>query len=546
MIFTFVFIILISFINIDHINTDRQIDDQVKRHKFPWSEAVTPVPSHRPNDVTKRSVKLNDLKFLNDEKNEKYFVDKQQIHSPQENNEADVPKREFIKQMMLHAWYGYKNFSWGDNELQPLSGRPHNSGLFGYGKVGATIIDALDTLFVMKLHDEVKQGSEWVQNSFNFKSTGTVSVFETNIRFIGGLLSMHALTGDRMFLEKAEEVAILLLPAFNTPTGIPNSLINPKTGSSHVHSWSFGGCALLAEFGSLSLEWNYLSEHTGKPIYGDKIKKIMEVLEAKWPYNGLFYNEFQNSKGRFCSDHVSLGALGDSFYEYLLKTWLREGKKLDSIYLKMYLTTMPVVEKTTMRRSAGGLLYSGEYASRHVVAKMGHLTCFIGGLFALTALNGKAAGLTQKEIEHQKSLAIDITHTCHESYDRSETKIGPEYFHFETENNEAKSVRYNERMYMLRPEVVESYFYLWRLTGEQKYRDWGWEAAQAIEKHCKVPHGYTGISNVYEDPPKVDDVQQSFFLAETLKYLYLLFDSNDSYPLNKWVFNTEAHLLPIK
>jgi mannosyl-oligosaccharide alpha-1,2-mannosidase len=103
-----------------------------------------------------------------------------------------------------------------------------------------------------------------------------------------------------------------------------------------------------------------------------------------------------------------------------------------------------------------------------------------------------------------------------------------------------------ERYYLLRPEVVEAYFYLWRLTKEQKYRDWAWEAAQAIEKHCRTDSGFSGIRDVYESSPQKDDVQQSFFLAETLKYLYLTFSDDSVIPLDKYVFNTEAHPFRIR
>lgn len=142
-------------------------------------------------------------------------------------------------------------------------------------------------------------------------------------------------------------------------------------------------------------------------------------------------------------------------------------------------------------------------------------------------------------------IAEGITRTCHESYDRSVTKLGPESFRF-TEAVEARAMKTNEKYYILRPEVIESYFYMWRLTKNQKYRDWGWEAVQALEKYCRVSGGFTGIKNVYAEDSQKDDVQQSFFLAETLKYLYLLYSDDSLLSFDKWVFNTEAHPLPIK
>lgn len=89
-----------------------------------------------------------------------------------------------------------------------------------------------------------------------------------------------------------------------------------------------------------------------------------------------------------------------------------------------------------------------------------------------------------------------------------------------SEGAEAKALRLQEKYYILRPETFESYFILWRLTHDQKYRDWGWDAIQAIEKYCRSPGGYSGIKNVYLEDPMKDDVQQSFFIAEGLKVTF--------------------------
>ncbi|XP_010078667.1 PREDICTED: mannosyl-oligosaccharide 1,2-alpha-mannosidase IB-like, partial [Pterocles gutturalis] len=123
-------------------------------------------------------------------------------------------------------------------------------------------------------------------------------------------------------------------------------------------------------------------------------------------------------------------------------------------------------------------------------------------------------------------------------------KLGPEAFKFDG-GVEAVAVRQNEKYYILRPEVIETYWYMWRFTHDPKYRQWGWEATQAIDKYCRVSGGFSGVKDVYSSSPTYDDVQQSFFLAETLKYLYLLFSNDDLLPLDNWVFNTEAHPLPV-
>merc|ERR1712000_305156 len=160
-------------------------------------------------------------------------------------------------------------------------------------------------------------------------------------------------------------------------------------------------------------------------------------------------------------------------------------------------------------------------------------------MFAL----GASENIDPEKTKEHKKLAADLTETCHESYDRSPTKIGPETFEFHG-NNEF-IIPSNSAYYILRPEVVESYFVLWRTTHDPKYRDWAWEAFQAIQKHCKVDGGYSGIQNVDSVPVQHDDTQQSFFLAETLKYLYLIFSDDSLIPLDEYVFNTEAHPLGI-
>ena len=236
-------------------------------------------------------------------------------------------------------------------------------------------------------------------------------------------------------------------------------------------------------------------------------------------------------------------ALGDSFYEYLLKLYLYNNKK-DAELLDMYTSAINAIRKSMFDVSTRDKLgYFGDLKSGRLERKMGHLACFTGGLLALTSLHTES----ESESETFMSLGKNITNTCHESYVRTATRIGPEYFHFEREDQEAASMKNDERVYLLRPEVVESYFYLWRLTKEQKYREWAWDFVLALERNCRTPNGYTGLNDVYqsENTPK-DDVQQSFFLAETLKYLFLIFSDDDVLPLDKYVFNTEAHPFLIK
>lgn len=493
-------------------------------------------PHFLPNDVKKP----NKQPFLPDEDNDVISRGYPVIVGGEDSDPEVKKKRDTVKGMMRHAWDNYVKFAWGANELRPISRRGHTASIFGSSAMGATIIDALDTLYIMGMHDEFAKGREWIEQYLDLNHmSGDISVFETNIRYVGGLLTAYALSGDELFKEKAAHVANKLLPAFNTPTGIPYALVNMRTGTAKNFGWASGGSSILSEFGTLHMEFAYLSDITGSPKYREKVEKIREVIsEVKRP-KSLYPNYLNPKTGKWGQQHTSVGALGDSFYEYLLKEWIRSGKK-DVQAKELMDEALTDIENQLVKVSNGGLTYIAEYKFGRLEHKMDHLACFAGGMYGLAAHEEQDANSAR-----WMRIAQGITHTCHESYDRSDTKLGPEAFRF-SDAIEARALKQNERYYILRPETVESYFVMWRLTHDQKYRDWGWEAVQALERHCRTDNGYSGIKNVYQVDGQKDDVQQSFLLAETLKYLYLLFSDDSLISLDHWVFNTEAHPLPIK
>uniref|UniRef100_A0A9J8AVV8 alpha-1,2-Mannosidase n=1 Tax=Cyprinus carpio carpio TaxID=630221 RepID=A0A9J8AVV8_CYPCA len=442
-----------------------------------------------------------------------------------------------INGMMQFSWDNYKRYAWGSNELRPVSKQGHSSNLFGSLK-GATIVDALDTLYIMEMYDEFEAATEWVERNLDFNMNAEISVFEVNIRFVGGLLSAYYLSGKEVFRRKAVELGEKLLPAFKTPTGIPWALLNLKSGIGRNWPWASGGSSILAEYGTLHLEFMHLSALSGRPVFAEKVMNIRKVLNRLDKPQGLYPNYLNPNSGQWGQHHVSVGGLGDSFYEYLLKAWLMSDKT-DEEGKKLYYDALQAIEKNLIRKSSGGLTYIAEWKGGLLEHKMGHLTCFAGGMIALGA-----DGAPDDKTGHQMELAAEITRTCHESYTRTSMKLGPEAFRFDG-GVEAIATRQNEKYFILRPEVIETYMYMWRFTHDPKYRQWGWEAVQALEKYCRVVGGYSGVRDVYANTPNHDDVQQSFYLAETLKYLYLLFSDDDHLPFEHWVFNTEAHPLPV-
>lgn len=188
-------------------------------------------------------------------------------------------------------------------------------------------------------------------------------------------------------------------------------------------------------------------------------------------------------------------------------------------------------------------LYIGELInSKDFKPKMDHLVCFMPGTLILGFKNGMP--------ESHLNLARDLLETCYQTYMYQPTHLAPEitYFNVNGESETDMYVKVNDAHNLLRPEFVESLYYFYALTGNKTYQDMGWEIFQAFEKYTKVKHGYTSIGNVKNAlNTRPRDMMESFWLGETLKYFYLLFsDDRNEIDLEKFVFNTEAHPLPIR
>ena len=345
---------------------------------------------------------------------------------------------------------------------------------------------------------------------------------------------------------KAQDLGDRLLPAFDTKFGLPLAFVNLRTGKAKAQGWVPCSCVILSEVGTLTLEFEELSKVTGDPKYKDAVTRAMSHVLAldRSKTSGLFPNFIALQSSGFSAPYnVRLGAMGDSFYEYLFKTWWYHGgvhSKSPAVRDERALfdTLMRHVNSTLLKLSPkDGLLYVGDKQHGVVQKRMDHLACFLGGQLQMAVV-----GAPPDLAEWYASTGAGLTATCHAAYARTKTGLGPDIMGFSgTRPDGAAS---GQSWYWLRPETVESYFYLWRQTGDQRYRDWAWDAALAIEKHCRCGAGYCGLKDV-DVPGSFNPIQESFFLAETLKYLYLTFAGDDVLPLDKWVFNTEAHPLPV-
>ncbi|GAB5363633.1 hypothetical protein AAMO2058_000900500 [Amorphochlora amoebiformis] len=440
--------------------------------------------------------------------------------------ESVTQAQQKVKEAFQYAWNAYEGSCFGQDELRPISRGCINE--FG---MGLTLVDALDTMKLMNLNREFTKAKNWVKTSLKFDIHKDVSVFETIIRILGGLLSAHALSGDQVFVDKALALAKQMKPAFNGK--LPASKVNLKTGRTSSHTWA-PNVHIIAEIGSLQIEFWYLSKVTGDPWWGEYGESIIKALETtKTQKPGLYPTQIQSSF-TFTQNHISFGALGDSLYEYLLKMWILKGKKSESMYRRMYLQSIQSMMSHLLTKSKEGLWYIAESRGTALDHKMDHLTCFAPGMLAL----GYHHKVSPDEEVNKKHLeaAENVLETCVQMYMR--WPISPEMVRFTPYMTMGTATNFQ------RPETVESLFVLWQVTKDDKWRKYAWTIFQKFESHLRVPGGYASLNHVGDTNSKSDKME-SFLLAETHKYLYLIFDDNPAITIDNYVFNTEAHPVPV-
>ncbi|XP_034154882.2 mannosidase, alpha, class 1B, member 1b [Pangasianodon hypophthalmus] len=462
---------------------------------------------------------------------------KKEMLPESEDSSVVASRLEAVREAFRHAWKGYKDFAWGHDELKPIS--KSYTEWFG---LGLTLIDALDTMWILELKKEFEEARQWVATQLSFEKNVDVNLFESTIRILGGLLSTYHLTGDALFLDKAKDIGSRLMPAFSTPSKIPYSDVNIGSGVAHPPRWTSD--STVAEVTTTQLEFRELSRLTGDPKYQDAVMEVMkQVHKLEGKHDGLVPMFINTNNGQFTHLGVyTLGARADSYYEYLLKQWI-QGGKIETELLEDYMQAVEGIKKNLLKKSSPlGLTFVGELSHGRFSPKMDHLVCFLPGTLALGAHHGLP-------VEHME-LAGQLMETCYQMYTQMETGLSPEIVHFNMEAGSTQDVDVKpaDRHNLLRPETVESLFYLYRFTKDKKYQTWGWEIFQNFNKYTRVETGgYTSINNV-RDPksPSPRDKMESFFLGETLKYFYLLFSDNlDLINLDTYIFNTEAHPLPI-
>ncbi len=414
-----------------------------------------------------------------------------------------------VKTEFLHAWNNYKKYAWGHDDLLPLS----KSYKDWYGQtLLMTPVDSLDTLYLLGFKKEADATRKYITANLSFDKDISVQNFEITIRILGGLLSAYQITNDKKLLALAEDLGTRLLPVFESPTGLPYRYVNLKTGKTR------GEVSNPAETGTLLIEFGTLAKLTNKPIFYEKAKRALVETYNRRSEIGLVGTNINVETGKWTNTESHISAEIDSYYEYLLKCAILFD---DADCRKMWQDSITAINKYNADEVRSGELWYG-YADmntgKRTKTTFGALDAFFPALLALSGDLERARRLQDSSFKMWTKYGVE-----------------PEVFNYQTMEAEHPA-------YHLRPEIVESTYYLYQLTGDEKYQQMGKTFWEDFVKYCRTEAGYAVLKSVVTK--EKEDRMHSFLFAETFKYYYLLFAPPKTLDFKSVVFNTEAH--PIK
>lgn len=434
-----------------------------------------------------------------------------QTKTPGEDDHSRARKAA-IKKAFVKSWDAYKAHAWGQDELMPLSGKGKQS----FSGWSAQLVDALDTLWIMDLKDDFKKAvEETALIDFARTTDEFLNVFEVTIRHLGGLIAAYDLSAEPTLLRKAIELGDMLYSAFDTPNRLPVHWLyfnKAKTGKQLADEKMSGaaGC-------SASLEMTRLSQITGDPKYYDATERVKQFLyrnQNTTRIPGLWPHIINYQEETMDTPQFTIGAGADSLYEYLPKMYALLGG-LDPEYEEMTSMALDTAHERLLYKPMTpkdeDILMAGNIAIHQTdaefVSEMTHLTCFAGGMYAL-------AGKLLQNDDYVK-LGSRLTSGCVWAYDSFPTNIMPEISQLHRCDSlndpcayDEKSlpkgraglpdgfVRVRDPRYLLRPEAIESVFYMWRITGDQIWRDAAWRMWQGIVKEAETPLAFASVSDV--------------------------------------------------
>jgi ER degradation enhancer, mannosidase alpha-like 2 len=412
-----------------------------------------------------------------------------------------------VRKEFLHAWDGYRKYAWGHDALMPLSRKPHD--WYAHSLL-MTPVDGLDTMILMGLKPQADEARKLIDTQLNFDQDMYVKDFEITIRLLGSLLSSYELTGDKRLLELADDLGRRMLPMFNSPTGMPYEYVNLRTGAVR------GAVSNPAEIGTLLMEYGTLAKLTGKQEYYDKAKRAVVELYKRQSKIGLVGSGINVETGEWTDPTAGIMGGIDSYYEYLLKAAILFG---DKDCERMWKESLTAINKYLADERPDGLWYgqADMKSGGRTTTYYGALDAFFPAVLVLSGDVDRAARLQASGYKMWNVAGIE-----------------PDEFDY-------VKMRIENPEYPLRPEIIESAYYLYHSTHDVKYLGMGRTFLDSLVKYCRTEDGFAALKDVRTK--QKDDAMESFFFAETLKYLYLLFAPPSALDFDSIVFNTEAHPL---
>jgi mannosidase alpha-like ER degradation enhancer 3 len=439
-------------------------------------------------------------------------------------------------EMFMHAYGGYMEYAFPHDELMPISCKPRIRGVTpsrgdvddSLGNFSLTLVDALDTLAVVGEYEEFAKAVRFIVDNVRFDADLVVSVFETNIRIVGGLISGHLLSilvkerhpellywYNGELLKMAAEVADRLMPAFNTTSGIPHPRVNLKRGMPAELKKQHDTCTACA--GTMILEWAALSRLTGNLIYEEKARKAMDFLwNQRHRGSDLMGTVLNVHSGDWVRRDSGIGAGIDSYYEYTLKAYILLGEE-DYLYRfnKHY--------DAVMRYLSKGPLFVDVHMHKPNIASRSYMDSLLAFWPGLQVLKGDLKGA----IEMHEMLYLVV----------QKHQFLPEAFTHDLQVHWAQ--------HPLRPEFLESTYLLYRATKDPHYLEVAQKVMDSLDENVRTSCGFASVKDVRT--MEKEDQMESFVLSETFKYLYMIFaEPNDLlFDPDNYVLTTEAHFLPL-
>ncbi|KAJ5649965.1 mannosyl-oligosaccharide alpha-1-2-mannosidase 1B [Penicillium longicatenatum] len=496
-----------------------------------------------------------------------------QFDFPAGTNKND-PRAQAVKEAYVREWNEYSKYAFPNDDLLPIT-QSYTNDLFGWG---ATVVDAIDTAVVMGLTDIVEQQLKHIASVDFTKSAYLVDFFDVNIRYLGGLLSAYDLikSGDfpnpydedlvEALLSQAKSLATAISPVFDTITGLPVANLNFTSGELVQSTTTVNGTQYnstnTAQAGTMILEYYRLSDLTGDESFREHAQKAQNYLVNPNPapaFPGLVGTELDTDTGKFITLDGGWQAGVDSFIEYLIKTYVYDrDDSLASDMKDFWITTAESSIKNIALHPYNQphiTFLSQLDVNGNIMWSMDDYACFAGGNLLL---GGKY--LDRPDIT---DLGVKVADSCHLWYNQTLTGLGPSSIGWYNASNQPYDSSYNDATYRTEaskygyfiedpsyrsyPEPLESIFYAYRVTGDERWQDYNWEIFNALNTTRSKSVPYAEITDVNEPyGGTLVNYVSSFYFAEVLKYLYLSFAEPDVVSLDKYVFNTECHPFSIK